>query len=54
MFGKGAISGFHLIPNLSSNARLSYSFRRCSYSFISVSLHPRICQGKVVILVRSC
>jgi hypothetical protein len=37
MFGKGAISGFHLTPNLSSNARSAYSFRRCSYSCISVS-----------------
>ena len=54
MFGRGAISGFHLIPNLSSNARLAYSFRHCSYSLISVSLHPRICQGKVVILAGSC
>jgi hypothetical protein len=51
MFAKGAISGFHLTPNLSSNARNCYSFRRRLYSLVSVSPNRKCCQARAFVLI---
>ena len=50
MFGKLAISGFHLTPNLFFIARDAYSFRRSSYRLYSLSPTKRGCQERPIVL----